>query len=144
MHIEYPNYPFKIEKRSGKDCLFDPIRKKWIVLTPEEWVRQHFIQYLIQVKAYPASLVSIEKEFQLGELKKRFDIVVFQDMKPWLLIECKEANTPLKENVIQQLFQYQQVLQATYIIVTNGHETMGAKIESGTLAMIESIPDYVL
>jgi predicted type IV restriction endonuclease len=142
MHLDYPNYPFKIEKRDGKDCIFDPNRKKWIVLTPEEWVRQHFIQYLIQVKSYPSSLISIEKEFQLGELKKRFDIVVYKDATPWMLIECKEASTNLNEAVIQQLFLYQHVIQATYIIATNGHQTIGAKITSGTLYMIESIPDY--
>lgn len=142
MQIEYPTYPFKIQKQGGKDCLFDPIRKKWIVLTPEEWVRQHFIQYLIQIKCYPASLISIEKEFQLGELKKRFDIVIYANKQPWMLIECKEAENNINDAVVTQLLQYQQGIQAKYIIATNGHQTMGAEIKSGTLKMLESLPDY--
>ena len=68
--------------KDGKDHIFDPLRKKWIRLTPEEWVRQNFIQYLLQVKQYPPSLIAIEKEIMVGELKKRFDILVYQNSRP--------------------------------------------------------------
>ena len=141
--INYPKYPFKIQKEAGKDCIFDPLRKEWIVLTPEEWVRQNFIQYLIQEKQYPASLIAIEKTIQLGELKKRFDIVVYKEDKPWMLIECKEANVAISEKTLDQILQYQQVLEAQFIIMTNGHNTYGAKIKTGRLHYLQSLPDYI-
>ena len=141
--INYPEYPFKIQKEAGKDCIFDPLRKTWVVLTPEEWVRQNFIQYLIQVKQYPASLIAIEKTIQLGELKKRFDIVVYKNEAPWILIECKEANVSLTEKTLEQILQYQQVVEANYLVMTNGHTTYGAKIETGKLHYLQSLPDYI-
>jgi len=141
--INYPEYPFKIQKEAGKDCIFDPLRKTWVVLTPEEWVRQNFIQYLIQVKQYPASLIAIEKTIQLGELKKRFDIVVYKNEAAWILIECKEANVSLTEKTLEQILQYQQVVEANYLVMTNGHTTYGAKIETGKLHYLQSLPDYI-
>ena len=141
--INYPEYPFKIQKEAGKDCIFDPLRKTWVVLTPEEWVRQNFIQYLIQVRQYPASLIAIEKTIQLGELKKRFDIVVYKNEAAWILIECKEANVPLTEKTLEQILQYQQVIEASYLVMTNGHTTYGAKIETGKLHYLQSLPDYI-
>ena len=141
--INYPEFPFKIQKEAGKDCIFDPLRKTWVVLTPEEWVRQNFIQYLIQVKQYPASLIAIEKTIQLGELKKRFDIIVYKNEAPWILIECKEANVSLTEKTLEQILQYQQVVEANYLVMTNGHTTYGAKIETGKLHYLQSLPDYI-
>lgn len=141
--INYPEYPFKIQKEAGKDQIFDPLRKSWVVLTPEEWVRQNFIQYLIQVKNYPSTLIAIEKTIQLGELKKRFDIIVYKNDSPWLLIECKEANVPITVKTLEQILQYQQVVEADYLVMTNGHTTYGAKIETGKLHYLQSLPDYI-
>jgi hypothetical protein len=141
--INYPEYPFKIQKEAGKDQIFDPLRKSWVVLTPEEWVRQNFIQYLIQIKQYPSTLIAIEKTIQLGELKKRFDIIVYKNDSPWLLIECKEANVPITEKTLEQILQYQQVVEADYLVMTNGHTTYGAKIETGKLHYLQSLPDYI-
>jgi hypothetical protein len=141
--INYPEYPFKIQKEAGKDQIFDPLRKSWVVLTPEEWVRQNFIQYLIQIKNYPSTLIAIEKTIQLGELKKRFDIIVYKNDSPWLLIECKEANVPITEKTLEQILQYQQVVEADYLVMTNGHTTYGAKIETGKLHYLQSLPDYI-
>jgi len=76
VHINYPEPGFRIKKEEGREFIFDPLRKKWILLTPEEWVRQNFVQYLLQEKGYPASLMALGKAIQLGELKKRFDIRV--------------------------------------------------------------------
>jgi len=139
----YPTYPFKIQSVAGKDQLFDPFRKSWIVLTPEEWVRQHILQYLVQVCKYPPAMIAVEKTIQLGELNKRFDIVVFKQDKPWMIIECKEARVAISEKTIHQILQYQQVLVAEYLIVSNGHETYGAKIESGKLHALQIFPDYL-
>ena len=140
--VDYPAYDFKVQTLKGKDQIFDPCRKKWVLLTPEEWVRQNLIQYLIQVCAYPAALIAIEKTIQLGDLNKRFDILVYQGEKPWMIIECKESNTPLSDKTIQQLLQYQQVLEATYLIASNGHETIGAQIKLGKLHTLHHFPNY--
>lgn len=141
--VDFPAYEFKIQSIKGKDQIFDPCRKKWVILTPEEWVRQNLLQYLIQVCNYPAELIAIEKTIQLGDLNKRFDILIYQGDKPWMIIECKEANTTLSEKTIQQLLQYQQVLEASFLIASNGHETIGAEIKLGKLHSLQHFPNYV-
>jgi len=141
--LEYPSYPFKIKALNGKDQIFDPFRKIWIVLTPEEWVRQNLLQYLVQSLHYPSGLMAVEKEIKLGELSKRFDIVVYKNEKPWMIIECKEAKVALNEKTMNQILQYQQVLMAQYLFISNGHETMGAKIESGKLQALQNFPEYL-
>jgi hypothetical protein len=141
--LPYPSYPFKIKAINGKDQIFDPFRKIWVVLTPEEWVRQNLLQYLVQTLHYPSSLIAIEKEIKLGELSKRFDIVVFKNEEAWMIIECKEAKVALNEKTMEQILQYQQVLTAQYLFMSNGHETMGAKIESGKLHALQNFPEYL-
>jgi hypothetical protein len=148
--LNYPSYPFKIRKNENKnageqakDEIFDPFRKRWIVLTPEEWVRQNILQYLNQVAQYPAALIAIEKAIQLGELTKRFDIVVYKQEKPWMIIECKEANVAISDKTIAQLYQYQQVLEAEYLIATNGHTTIGAQIKTGKLHPLQNFPVFL-
>ncbi len=147
--LNYPSYPFKLRKNEAtkkdqpKDQLFDPFRKKWVVLTPEEWVRQNILQYLAQVVNYPPALIAVEKSIQLGELTKRFDILVYKNEKPWMIIECKEANEKISDNTISQLLQYQQVLEAEFLIASNGHETIGAQIKSGKLHALQNFPEYL-
>jgi len=139
----YPTYPFKLQQVQGKDQIFDPFRKAWVILTPEEWVRQNILQYLVQTCNYPNSLIAVEKTIQLGELDKRFDIVVYKNDKPWMIIECKEARVEIGEKTLQQILQYQQVLKAEYLIITNGHQTLGAKIDSGKLLPLQNFPEYI-
>jgi hypothetical protein len=79
INIQFPSHLFKIKSENGKEIIFDECRKQWVLLTPEEWVRQNFLQYLIQERLYPASLIAVEREIVLGDLKKRFDIVVFKN-----------------------------------------------------------------
>ena len=141
--VDFPAYDFKIQSIGGKEQIFDPCRKKWVALTPEEWVRQNLLQYLIQVCKYPTELIAIEKTIQLGTLNKRFDILVYRGTTPWMIIECKEANTLLNEKTILQLLQYQQVLDATYLIASNGPTTIGAEIKMGNLHMLQQFPNYV-
>jgi len=151
--LQYPSYPFKLRKMEeakkdqvkdqAKDKIFDPFRKKWVILTPEEWVRQNLLQYLVQVVHYPAALIAVEKSIQLGELTKRFDILVYKNEKPWMIIECKEANEKISDKTITQLFQYQQVLEAVFLIASNGHETVGAEIKSGKLHALQNFPEYL-
>lgn len=149
MEINYPQYSFKIRPNEAgimgnhaKDQIFDPFRKKWVILTPEEWVRQNMLQYISQVCQYPSSLIAVEKSIQLGELTKRFDILIYKDDKPWMIIECKEANIEINDKTIAQLYQYQQVLEAQYLIASNGHETVGAQIITGKLHALQNFPVY--
>ncbi|MEO6404333.1 MAG: type I restriction enzyme HsdR N-terminal domain-containing protein [Ferruginibacter sp.] len=139
--IEYPAYTPLIGNRNNKDHIFDPFRKKWVLLTPEEWVRQHFLQFLTQSLYYPASLIAIEKKLMLGEMHKRFDIVVYDNnTKPWLVVECKEMNVPLTEKTFQQALRYNSGLLAEYIVITNGNYCMAFKRDGNTFLEINNLP----
>lgn len=143
--IEYPAYQPKIKKQLGKEFIFDEIRKQWMMLTPEEWVRQNFLQYLIQVKKYPSSLIAVEKEIQLGELAKRFDIVVYdQNTKPWMIIECKEMEVALNEQVLNQALRYNITLNVPYIILTNGTHCFGFSGKKGILEELSELPNFTI
>jgi hypothetical protein len=139
--IEYPAYQPKIKKADGKELIFDEIRKRWIILTPEEWVRQNFLQYLIQIKRYPASLIAVEKEIKLGELKKRFDIVVYdKHTKPWMIIECKEMNVALDKTVLDQVLRYNVTLQVPCLVITNGSYCMAMTFKNDSMIEIDELP----
>lgn len=143
ININYPKPDFKIEQKSGTETIFDSIRKKWLLLTPEEWVRQNFIHYLIQVKDYPSSLIAVEKEFELGELKKRFDILVYdRNHQPWMMIECKAMDVALNENVLNQLLRYHISLPVTFLIITNGNATYGWQKIEDQLSPLTNLPDF--
>ena len=114
-----------------------------MVLTPEEWVRQNFLQYLTKIKKYPPSLIAVEKEIKLGELKKRFDIVVFDNFtKPWMIVECKEMNVQLTRAVLDQALRYNITLRAKYVVITNGSYCMAIKFEKDGMAEIDLIPVF--
>ena len=101
--------------------IFDFIRKKWLVLTPEEWVRQHVLNYLVNRKKFPASSIAIEKELKLNDLKKRYDIVVYnRDLKPYLIVECKAPYVRLDGPVIEQALRYNLIIRSPILMVTNG------------------------
>ena len=140
--IKYPPYKPKIKKVNDKESIFDELRKRWVILTPEEWVRQNFLQYLIQIKKYPASLIAIEKEIKLGDLKKRFDIVVYsKQLKPWMIIECKEMNVDLSKQVLDQVLRYNITMQVPYLVITNGSYCMAFKCVNNQLKEINELPD---
>ena len=139
--INYPEPDFRIKKEAGKEFIFDALRKKWLLLTPEEWVRQNFVQYLIRVKNYPATLIALEKEIQLGELKKRFDVLIYDTAhQPWMMIECKAAEVKLDDAVLQQALRYNISVPVLFIIITNGNLTYGWQRNNNGLHLIEEIP----
>ena len=112
------------------------------MLTPEEWVRQNFLQYLTQTKKYPASLIAVEKEIKLGELKKRFDIVVYdKNSKPWMIVECKEMNVSLDKSVLDQILRYNISLDVPYLVITNGSYCMALKLNENLMQGIGVLPD---
>ena len=122
--------------------IFDAIRKKWVQLTPEEWVRQNFLQYLLQEKKYPAALLAVEKEVQLADVKKRCDIVVYRNSLPWMIVECKEMNVSLDEKVLQQVIQYNMAVPVNYLVITNGSFSYAWQRLNNTLQVLENIPGW--
>src|SRR5580658_3356265 len=122
--IYYPQYPFKIkEEETGREFIFDELRRAWVRLSEEEWVRQNFIQYLVQVKKYPASYIAVERKMKLGEISKRFDLLIFnRAAKPWMLVECKATNIALDKVVLWQILHYNIAIPAKYLVVTNGQQ----------------------
>ena len=141
--ISYPSYQPQIKKENGLEFIFDGLRKRWIVLTPEEWVRQNFIQYLIVTKGYPASLIAIEKEIQLGELSKRFDIVVYdKDTRPWMIIECKSMEVALNQQVLDQVLRYNISLKVPFIVISNGVYCYGFSNKEGETSELNELPPF--
>ena len=139
--IEYPPYQPKIKKEQSIELIFDEVRKRWVALTPEEWVRQNFLQYLTKIKLYPAALIAVEKEIALGELKKRFDIVVYdKDSKPWMIIECKEMNVALDQQVLDQVLRYNIPMQVPYLVITNGSYCFAFENKGGQLIELNLLP----
>ena len=141
LQVDFPVPAFKIEQREGKEFIFDTIRKQWIVLTEEEWVRQNFITFLVQVMNYPDTLIAVEKEIRLGELKKRFDLLVYdKSHQPWMMIECKSSGIALDEKVFQQLLRYHISVPCTFLIITNGIYTYGWEKIGGELMELKQMP----
>ncbi|OYW20296.1 MAG: restriction endonuclease subunit R [Sphingobacteriales bacterium 12-47-4] len=144
IHISFPPPNFRIRKEQGRDQLFDPLRKQWVVLTPEEWVRQNFIQYLVQTLHYPESLIAIEKQMKLGELNKRFDILVYdKDHQPWMMVECKAQTEPLAEKVFDQILRYHVSIPVTYLVITNGDYTRAWRKTEMGLEELDQLPLFI-
>ena len=144
--LNFSNIQLKLQRTDDKTSVFDPILKKWIILTPEEHVRQYMIQYLTCVMQYPASLLAVEKTILVGNLSKRFDIVVYsRDHKPWMLVECKAPEVPVSEKTLHQLLNYQRIVQSNYWLLTNGHQTFCADAcDVENIKWLDSLPAYQL
>jgi hypothetical protein len=141
--VAYPPPQFRTKTEEGKPYVFDAIRKSWLLLTEEEWVRQNFVAYLVQVLHYPAACIALEKEIRLQELKKRFDILVYNDShQPWMLVECKEPGVPLSDEVLQQVLRYHLSVPVTYLVITNGSRTLGWVKEAGGLRLLDALPKW--
>lgn len=119
--LNLPSFNYNVKNNDGKVLIFDIIRRKYIVLTPEEWVRQHFIHFMIGHLQYPKTLISVETGHKYNTLSKRTDIVVYNRQgKAWLIIECKAPDQPVNEGTLRQVSVYNTRIQATYIAMTNG------------------------
>jgi hypothetical protein len=119
--LNLPPFEYKLKQEEAKVFIFDATRKKYIVLTPEEWVRQHFIQYIINYLNYPKALIKVEGGLQYNRLKKRSDIVIFDHHGlPWMVIECKSPDQKINNQTLQQVSIYNSTLKAKYVALTNG------------------------
>lgn len=139
--VQYPAPQFKMKLDGDKRYIFDAIRKTWLLLTEEEWVRQNFVAYLLRVLEYPTTMIALEKGLELNRLKKRFDILVYNSHhQPWMLVECKAPEVALDETVLQQVLRYNISIPVEYIIITNGEYTLGWRKQDDTLQLIEDVP----
>ncbi len=141
--LNLPEFDFKLKKAQGKIWIFDGIRKKYLVLTPEEWVRQHFVNYLIAHKEYPRALIRVEGGLLYNELRKRTDIVIYNRRgEPWMIVECKAPTQPMSESVLSQAAVYNSTLRAEYICVSNGLLHLCARVdwEERKTAQVEDLP----
>ena len=145
MQLNLPPYQIRVREINGRKQIFDVLRRKYIALTPEEWVRQHFIHYLIEHKSYPATLLANEVPLQVGEKKVRADSVLYDNqLRPRMIIEYKAPTIPLTQKVFEQISVYNLLLHVDYLIVSNGLETYICKMDykNQTYAFLETIPDY--
>lgn len=124
MHsLNFPNYTFRFKNSENKVAVFDRLRKKFVLLTPEEWVRQHVVAFLLQEKNFPKSLLNVEKQLKVHDLIKRYDILAYNpDGSIHLVVECKAASVPITQDTFDQIARYNLALKATYLMVTNGLE----------------------
>ncbi|WP_448697990.1 type I restriction enzyme HsdR N-terminal domain-containing protein [Mucilaginibacter sp. AW1-3] len=144
--LNLPPYAFKITDENGQLFLFDEIRKKEVVLTPEEWVRQHFVQYLIREKRYPRSLIRLEGGLRLNGRAQRSDIVVFNNKgEKILMVECKAPSVKITQKVFDQIARYNFVHQIGLLAVTNGLQHYYCKIdfEQQRFDFIETLENYI-
>lgn len=143
--VQFPESVFQIKEQDGKEIIHDSLRKQWLKLTPEEWVRQNFLQYIIQLKKYPSTLIAVEKEISIGELKKRFDILVYDhNHQPWMMIECKAMDVELTEKVLEQIVRYNISVPVPYLVITNGSYTYAWERKGNELTEIDQLPDFSL
>ncbi len=145
IQLDYSGIELKLKRVEDKTFVFDSFRKKWIVLTPEEHVRQMLLQFLIRKMNYPQSLLSVEKKVLVGKTTKRFDVVVYhRKHEPWMLIECKEPETEITQATFFQLLNYQQTINARYWVMTNGHQTFCADAkDKNKVEWMGKLPEYV-
>jgi hypothetical protein len=144
LKLNFPDYSFRFKSNENKPLIFDEIRKKFVVLEPEEWVRQHVVQFLISEKKYPKSHINVEKLIKLNKTSKRYDIVVFNsDGSIHLLVECKAPKVKITQNTFDQIARYNMVLNATYLMITNGLEHYYCKVdaENERYSFLEEIPE---
>lgn len=143
--LNLPDFDCLLKKAEGKVWIFDVIRKKYLVLTPEEWVRQHFINYLVSIRQYPKALIRVEGGLTYNQLSKRSDIVIFDRVgKPWMVVECKSPDLQVNDDVLRQASVYNATLRANYIVVTNGMRHYCAKIDwkESKTELLKDLPDY--
>lgn len=144
-HLNFPSFEFRIERISGKLMIFDVLRKKMVVLTPEEWVRQHVLRYLIEIRKYPRTMIKVESGLRYNTMLKRTDILVYdQKGNPFLVIECKSPDSKLDDKVLHQVAAYSRSLAVRYIGISNGlkHYFWSVDQEGRETLPLSDFPEY--
>ncbi len=143
--LNFPDYEFRFKSNENKRLIFDVIRKKFLVLTPEEWVRQHVLQHLISKKNYPTSHINVEKQLKLHNTTKRYDIVVYNnDGSIRLIVECKAPSVRITQDTFDQIARYNLVLNSGYLMVTNGMDHYFCRMDEANeqYIFLKDIPNY--
>ncbi|WP_289644587.1 type I restriction enzyme HsdR N-terminal domain-containing protein [Maribacter aestuarii] len=143
--LNFPSYTFRVKNSQNKTLIFDGIRKKFVVLSPEEWVRQHVVKYLTEEKNYPLSHINVEKQIMVNGLTKRYDIIIFNpDGSIQLLVECKAPSISISQETFDQVARYNFNLDATYLMVTNGLAHYHCKMlkEEEKYQFLKEIPEF--
>ncbi|MGQ1908509.1 type I restriction enzyme HsdR N-terminal domain-containing protein [Marinifilum sp. RC60d5] len=144
-NLNLPTYSFKLKFDLQRKLIFDSIRKKYVVLTPEEWVRQNFIRYLVEEKGYPDSLIAVEKKVDVNLLPQRSDIVFYnKNANPVIIVECKSTKIKITQEVFNQIARYNMKLRVPFLVVTNGlrHFCCYMDYEKQSFQFMEDIPNY--
>lgn len=144
--LNLPPFDKKITKKDGRPFIFDVVRRQYVALTPEEWVRQHFVHYLIAQKGYPRPLMANEVQLKLNGMSRRCDTVVYdRSLRPRIIIEYKAPTVNITQKVFDQICRYNMVLQVDYLIVSNGLNHYCCKVDylNRSYAFLEEIPQYV-
>ncbi len=143
--LNLPTYSLKIKSERDLEYVYDQFRKKYVRLTPEEWVRQNFALYLVHEKSFPASRMMLEKSLQINNMSKRCDILISNDAGgPVVLVECKAPEISVGQNTFEQVSVYNLAFKVKYLIITNGlqHYCCGVDFEKKTVDFLKEIPDY--
>lgn len=143
--LNFPKFDYRFKSTENKVSIFDIIRKKFVILQPEEWVRQHCMHYLITEKNYPKSLINVEKELTINGLKKRYDIVIFNpDGSIFLMVECKSPKITINQSTFDQIARYNLKINAAYLMVTNGinHYYCQMDFKKEQYTFLRDIPSY--
>ena len=144
-HLNLPDHGVKLRHAADGDQVWDPVRRKWLVLTPEEWVRQHVLNHLVHDLHCPVSLTAMERVITLNDLTKRADIVVHgRNGKPLLLVECKAPDVKVDQAVFEQAARYNLVFRVDYLLVTNGllHYCCRVDLDKGTVEFLPRLPAF--
>ena len=143
--LNLPTYDLRLRRTGNRDMIFDVLRRKYVALTPEEWVRQHFVHFLIEHKGYPTALLANEIELRIGGKHLRADTLLYnKELRPHMLIEYKSPTIALTQKVFDQISTYNLLLHADYLIVSNGMQHICCRMdyEQNTYHFLEEIPDY--
>lgn len=143
--LNLPKYSFRLKDQDNLITIFDGIRKKYVVLTPEEWVRQNFIQFLIREKKYPASLIAVEIGLKYNQMLKRADVLVYNKSgNPYLMIECKAPEIKISQDTFHQIAAYNMKFKVSYLVVTNGMDHFCCKMDydSNSYQFLQMIPEF--
>lgn len=143
--LNLPPYPIKITEKGDKRFIFDFLRQKYVALTPEEWVRQHFVHYLVEHKGYPKGLLANEVELKIGEKRLRCDTLLYaQDTHPRMIIEYKAPTIQLQQKTFDQISAYNLLLKVDYLVVSNGlqHHCCKMDYDARSYTFLKAIPDY--
>lgn len=144
--LKLPTYEFKITSAGRGKQIFDPVRRKYVSLTPEEWVRQHVIRFLSEEKKYPLSLIQVEAPLKYNSLSKRGDLVIYKNSVPAVIVECKAPSVKINQETFYQIAAYNFVLKVPYLFVTNGldHYSCKVDLENNSVTFLKDLPEYNL